>query len=296
MRESIHPAAGIGKVSLTVANLDQQIEFYTTLLGFLVHRREEGRALLGAGGKDLLELVEVPGAQRHPRTTGLYHFAILFPNRKELARAVARLFQAKYPNYPTDHIMTKTTYLRDPEGQEIELYCESPEDGVMGVDPNGMFYARRTDGSWSDGREALDVRDLFSHLSEEDSLDLPLPADTKIGHVHLYIRDVEEAADFYTRVIGFDNMGISTQYGACFVSAGGYHHHVGLNSWMGKGIPPAPEGAQGMRYFTVVLPDEESLQASLKRIVEEGGEIEEVSAGYLVKDPSRNAVLFTRGA
>ena len=287
---SIHPKTRIGKVSLTVADLDQQVKFYTTLLGFAVHSREPGRALLGAGREDLLELVEVPGARRHPRTTGLYHFAVLLPNRRELARAMARLFQARYPNHPTDHVMTKTTYLRDPEGQEIELYCESPEDGSMGIDPSGAFFATRTDGSPSDGREPLDVEALFSHLHADDDLALPLPVETTIGHVHLYIRDVEEAADFYTRAIGFDSMGISPRFQASFVSAGGYHHHVGLNSWIGKGSPPAPEGSQGMRFFEVILPDAESLASTRARIQSAGVEIRETDGILEVRDPSSNTI------
>ena len=162
----------------------------------------------GPGQKDLLELVELPGAVRYPRTTGLYHFAVLFPNRRELARAVGRLFHAGYENYPTDHIMTKTTYLSDPEGQEVELYAESPEDGSMGIE-NGGFYARRADGTLSDGREPLDVQALLSDLGTGDRLDQPNPPETRIGHVHLYVRDVAEAVNFYTRVLGFDDMGSS---------------------------------------------------------------------------------------
>ncbi len=299
---SIHPATGIGTVSLTVADLERQIDFYRTLLGFSVHWKRDGRAGLGAGGDDLVELVERRGAKRYPRTTGLYHFAVLFPDRKELARAVARLYAARYPNYPTDHVQTKTTYLHDPEGQEIELYAESPEDGTMGI-ADGSFYARRTDGKMSDGRDPLDLEALFSHLGEEDRLDAPLPAGTKIGHVHLYVRDVPEAVDFYTRVIGFDDMGTSPQFQAAFVSAGGYHHHVGLNSWIGRGSPPAPEGALGLRHFTIRLPDAESYAETMRRIETAGVEATAVEAvdagstgaegGVLIRDPSRNGILFT---
>ncbi len=288
---SIHPAARLGTVSLTVAGLDAQVEFYRTLLGFTVHWRRENRAGLGAGREDLLELVEQPGARRYPRTTGLYHFAVLFPDRRELARALGRLFQAGYENYPTDHIMTKTTYLRDPEGQEVELYTESPEDGTMGI-TDGSFFARRADGTLSDGREPLDVDALFSHLRPDDRLDQPNPPETKIGHVHLYVRDVSEAVDFYTRVIGFDDMGSSSRLQAAFVSAGGYHHHVGLNSWIGQGRPPAPDGALGLRHFTVVLPDGPSYEEVARRIraAEVAGEQQE--EGILVRDPSRNGILF----
>src|SRR5574341_2351270 len=127
---SIHPKTLIGHVSLKVASLENQITFYQQVLGFQLHWREGDKAGLGAGGPDLLQLIEEPNVKKYQRVTGLYHFAVLFPNRRELARAIARLFALKYPNYPTDHIMTKSTYLDDPEGNGIELYAESPEDGT----------------------------------------------------------------------------------------------------------------------------------------------------------------------
>ncbi len=291
-RRSIHPATRLGTVALNVSNLEGQIEFYRSILGFAVHWREGNRAGLGAGAADLLELAELPGARRYPRTTGLYHFAVLFPDRRELARAVARLFKAGYENYPTDHVATKTTYLRDPEGQEIELYAESPEDGSMGI-ANGQFLARKADGTPSSGREPLDLDALFANLRQQDRLDQPIPRETKIGHVHLYVRDVPESVDFYTRVIGFDDMGSSAEMQAGFVSAGGYHHHVGLNSWIGRGRPPAPHGALGMRHFTVILPDAANLAEVADRIEKAGVATQEREGGLIVRDPSENGVLFT---
>ena len=290
-RKSIHPATRLGTVSLTVSNLDAQVEFYRTLLGFLLHWRKDNRAGLGAGREDLIELVEEPGAERYARTTGLYHFAVLFPDRRELARAIARLFQARYENYPTDHIMTKTTYLSDPEGQEIELYTESPEDGSMGIS-NGGFFARRADGTLSNGREPLDLEALFSHLRPDDRVDQPIPSETRIGHVHLYVRDVPEAVEFYTNVVGFDDMGSSPSLQAGFVSAGGYHHHVGLNSWIGHGRPPAPEGALGLRHFTVILPDGPSYEEVAERIRGANVAATERHDGLFIRDPSRNAIAF----
>ena len=128
---SIHPATLLGYVSLTVSNLDSQIAFYQQALGFILRWRAGSQAGLGTDQADLLQLTEQANMKRYRRVTGLYHFAIVFPDRRELARAVARLFTLKYPNYPTDHIMTKTTYLNDPEGNGIELYAESAEDGMF---------------------------------------------------------------------------------------------------------------------------------------------------------------------
>jgi len=193
---SIHPKTQMGHTSLTVANLDNQLEFYQKAMGFKLHWKDGKKAGLGGGGKDLLLLTEEPDRKKYRGVTGLYHVAYVFPNRHELAIAVARLFAIKYPNSPTDHIMTKTTYLDDLEGNGIELYCESPEDGTWRF-ANGKYESIRADGSWSDGREALDLDELFSHLTEEDKLDVPVPPELKIGHVHLHVRDVDEAVEFY---------------------------------------------------------------------------------------------------
>ncbi len=288
---SIHPATRPGLVELAVANLDHQIAFYQGALGFHLHRREGQRAALGAGGEDLLRLVEQPGVKRYPRTTGLYHFALLFPDRRELARAVARLFALKVRNYPTDHIMTKTTYLDDPEGNGIELYAESPEDGWFGME-NGEFAARRTDGSPSDGREPLDLEALFALLKPGDRLDAPLPEAARLGHVHLHVHDVQEAVDFYHGILGFDVMGLSPRFGAAFVSAGGYHHHLGLNTWQGAGAPPPPEDAAGLRYFSIRLPDEQALEQVKARVEAARWPAVQKEGGLLLKDPSQNGVLL----
>ncbi len=288
---SIHPATKIGHVSLKVANLENQILFYTKALGFKLHWREGNKAGLGAGGADLLLLTEEPGLKRYRGVTGLYHFAVLFPNRRELARAVARLFVLKYRNHPTDHIMTKTTYLDDPEGNGIELYCESPEDGMFTIE-NNDFVTRRADGTLSDGREALDVDALFSHLKEDDRLDDPIPAETRVGHVHLYMRNVQEAVDFYHGIIGFDVMGLSSTFKAAFVSAGGYHHHLGLNAWQGEGAPPPPADAAGLRYFTIDLPNQSALDEVIQRIDKAGIPSNQTGEGLLLQDPSQNGLVL----
>lgn len=296
---SIHPGTQIGYVSLNVANLGNQIAFYQQALGFQLHWQDGNKAGLGAplgdlttGGRDLLRLVEQPGFKRYRGVTGLYHFAVLFPDRRELARALARLIVLKYPNYPTDHIMTKTTYLDDLEGNGIELYTESPEDGTWTM-KNGVFETRRADGTWSDGREPLDVDALLSHLKEDDRIDLPVPRETRLGHIHLHVRDIDEAVDFYHGVIGFDVMGVAKAFRAAFVSAGGYHHHIGLNTWQGEGAPPPPADALGLQHFTVELPDQNALAEVIARVEKAGIPANETEEGFLVHDPSKNAVVLT---
>ena len=289
---SINPATRVGTVSLNVADLENQLTFYQQVMGFQLHWRDGNQAGLGAGGTDLLHLVEQPGFKRYSHVTGLYHFAVLFPDRRELARAMARLFVLKYPNFPTDHIMTKTTYLDDPEGNGIELYTESPEDGTWTL-ANGVYETRRADGSLSDGREPLDVNALLSHLKEDDRLDISIPPETRMGHIHLHVRNIQEAVDFYHGVIGFDVMGIAKAFRMAFVSAGGYHHHIGLNTWQGEGAPPPPADALGLRHFAVELPDQNALDQVIAKVENAGIPANQTEDGLLLYDPSQNGVILT---
>lgn len=289
---SIHPVTKIASVSLNVSNLELQTAFYQQALGFKLRRQEGNQAVLGTDERELLNLVEQPGYKRYRQVTGLYHMAILFPNRRELARVMARLFAMKYRNYPTDHIMTKTTYLDDPEGNGIELYTESPEDGSWSME-NGEYITRRTDGSLSSGREPLDVKALFSHLEEDDKLDVTVPPETRIGHVHLHVRDLHEAVDFYHGILGFDIMGVVDSVRMAFVSAGGYHHHVGLNTWQGEGAPPPPADALGLRHFAIELPGQPALNEVITRVNEAGIPANQTEEGLLLHDPSQNGVLLT---
>lgn len=290
-RGAIHPATRMGFVHLTVANLNRQIEFYQNVLGLTLQRRENGSASLGAGAQELLRLTEQSNAKRVSHTTGLYHFAILVPNRKELARVIARLMTFRYTNYPTDHVMTKSTYLNDPEGNGIEIYTESPEDGTLGI-RDGEPYAERADGTASDGREPLDLDALFKELNSTDRLDVPMPSNTKIGHVHLHIANLSDAMRFYQGVLGFENQGMAPGMGAGFVSAGGYHHHVGLNTWAGKNAPPPPADALGLRYFTIVLPNASELEKVLERVQRAGIAIKQTEEGQVIRDPSQNSILL----
>ncbi len=288
---AIHPATRIGQVYLSVADLDRQVAFYQQVIGLQLQWREGATAGLGTGGEDLLRMTEVGGARRMRGTTGLYHFAILLPSRRELARAIGRLFALRYPNYPTDHVMTKTTYLDDPEGQNIELYTDTPEDGTFGF-VNGDFIARRANGAPSDGREPLDVEALFRELTPEDQLDAPMPPETKLGHVHLYVANLDATLRFYHDILGFDNMGVARSFRMGMVSAGGYHHHIGFNTWVGEGAPPPPPDALGLRFFTVVLPDKIELENVVQRIEQAGIATLPMEDGVLVRDPSQNGVLL----
>ena len=291
MTSGIHPETRIGHVHLMVADLKLQIEFYQRVLGFQMHWSDGGQAGLGAGGTDLLRLTEDQSAVRMRGRTGLYHLAVLFPERRELARTVARLFQLDYPNYPTDHLMTETTYLDDPEGNGIELYTDTPERGSWSFEGDN-FGAVDVNGNPHSGREPLDVEGLLRELGPDDRLDLPAPENTTIGHVHLHVADIGESNRFYHDLLGFEIQGVSAAMGASFVSAGGYHHHIGLNIWLGQGAPSPQEGSLGLHYFEILLPDMQELQRLSERLSKRGVSLESTVEGVLVHDPSLNGVLL----
>lgn len=289
----IHPQTRPGYVHLKVANLENQLVFYQQALGLRLHWKDGDSAGLGAGEEDLVRLTQIPNGKRYRGVTGIYHFAILFPDRRQLARAIARLFALRWLNYPTDHIMTKTTYLDDPEGNNIELYCESPEDGVFMVNADGEFYARRADGRWSNGREPLDIQALFSHLKQDDDLSEPVPSETRMGHFHLYVSNLNETRRFYHDLLGFDDMGMARGFRMGMVSAGGYHHHIGFNTWQGEGAPPPPPDALGLMTISFVLPNRAAWEQLLARIEEIELPYNQTEEGIQVKDPAQNGVLFT---
>jgi len=222
----------------------------------------------------------------------LYHMAFLLPDRRELARVVRRFFNQRYTNYPTDHILTKSVYLDDLEGNNIEIYTESPEDGTFGVE-NGNIVAKRADGTLSDGREPMDLNKLFTHLSGEDRLDVPMPSETKIGHVHLFVANLNATRHFYHEQLGMDDMGVARAFRMGMVSAGGYHHHIGYNTWQGEGAPPSPPNSLGMRYFTFNLPNSTELERMAEHMLQIGIAFERNAEGLFVRDPSQNGIVFT---
>jgi catechol 2,3-dioxygenase len=282
MSESIAADTKIGAVSLTVSQLDRSLAFYQDVLGFKVHQLQGDTAHLGAGGPDLLILTQQPGARRVRGTTGLYHFAILVPSRLDLARSLQHFAQTRTPLQGfSDHLVSEAIYLADPDGNGIEIYRDRPR------------------GEWPrDGKQIrmatdpLDVEGLLGELAGHDEPWNGLAAPTVIGHVHLHVAHIDTAKDFYCGVLGFDLM---ARYGpsALFVSAGGYHHHIGLNTWAGVGAPPPPADAVGLRHFVVLLPNEAELERVVERIRAAGMASEETAAGVLVRDPSMNALLLT---
>ena len=287
--QSIAANTGMGTVELAVTDGERALRFYRDYVGLTELPAAGPELRLGAGGRELVVLH--PGARRPvvPRRSGLYHLAIVVPDRRELARVIGRLSQLRWEQYPTDHVMTKANYLWDPDGNGIEVYTETPEDGTMGF-ANGTFVAHDKDGRERSGRDPIDLEELFGHLQPADRLDAPMPSGTRMGHVHLHVADVDQALRFYHDMVGFDVMGHVPGVG--FVSAGGYHHHLGLNEWAGHGAPPAPEATSGLRRYTVELPTRGDLDDVVGRLERGDVRVVEEAEGFAAVDPSANRVLF----
>jgi catechol 2,3-dioxygenase len=278
----IDPSAKIGDVHLTISRLDRSIEFYETRLGFTLHRRDDETAWLGAGGPDLLVLSQSEKAPRVSGTTGLYHFAILVPSRRHLGRALRRLIVNDVDlQGVADHGVSESLYLADPDGNGIEVYRDRPREQWPFV--NGRLRM---------GTDPLDLDSLLAEDRDGDRRGLD-PA-TVIGHVHLHVSRLDESERFYVDVLGFELMQRFGP-GALFVAAGGYHHHIGLNTWAGVGAPPPPPGAIGLRHFVVRLPTESAREETLARVQSAGIPFETTPEGVVLRDPARNAMLLTIG-
>jgi catechol 2,3-dioxygenase len=279
--QAIDPGTAIGAVRLTVAEVDRAQDFYERAIGLREVERSGDVARLGVEpGQPLLELVGDPAAPPPPRrSTGLFHLAVLVPSRPQLARSLRRATRAGASfSGASDHLVSEALYLNDPEGNGIEIYRDRPRQEWP-----------RVDGTIQMSTEPLDLDDVMAELP--DGGDPGMPAGTRIGHVHLKVADLDQAEAFYNGVLGFEVM-VRGYPGALFVAAGGYHHHIGLNTWSSAGAPAPGAGSRGLRWFEVVLPGADELARVAGRIDAAGIESERIDGGLLVADPSRNRVLL----
>jgi catechol 2,3-dioxygenase len=268
----------MGPVELTVAELDRSLDYYRDQIGLDVLGQEDGRASLGGqGGSELLKLIEEPGALPADGYAGLYHFALLVPERRDLARWLAHAARDGVQlTGLSDHYVSEAIYLRDPDHHGIEIYADRPREVWEGEVMQRMTSA------------PLDVESLLGELEDPSSEPFDgLPAGTTMGHLHLRVSDVPETIRFYRDVLGFDLMAALGPQ-AAFLSAGGYHHHIGANTWESAGAPAAPEGTATLRRATILIPDD----AAREQVLERAGEVEESPEGPVLRDPSGNRLLL----
>lgn len=269
----------LGRVRLQVADLQRSLDFYTATLGLRVLERGPASAVLAAQGDDapLVELEELPGARPMPQRgrLGLYHFAILLPDRASLGRFVRHLGEIGARAGAGDHLVSEAFYLHDPDGLGIEVYYDRPRS------------------EWRrEGRELLmatdpvDVAGLLAAAGEEPWTGMP--AGTTIGHVHLHVGSMDAAAGFFSDALGFDRT-VWHYPGALFLSAGGYHHHLGTNVWAGAGAAPAAPGDARLLEWSIELPDAGSVDAAAESLARQGHPVERVAGAashdLVTRDP-----------
>lgn len=268
----------LGYLNLRVSDLPRSLDFYQQVIGLQVEQESAKAARLGAGGETLLVLTEKPGAVRVPRRSGLYHFALLTPSRAALGNFLRNLVDTETGiQGGADHLVSEAIYLADPDGNAIEVYRDRPRDEWQ-----------YEDGQLKMATDPLDYRGILDLASESwDGLE----KGTRLGHMHLHIAYLDQAVNFYEHVIGFDFL---LNYGgsAGFLSAGGYHHHVGLNTWNGVGAEPNPPGAVGLEYFSVNLAGDQERQDLAGRLDQAGWSYENRAGALFVRDPSQNGILF----
>jgi len=270
------PAAlRLAAVHLDVADLSRAVAWYERALGLRMHEHRETLATLGDGGHPVLVLHEDRDAQPAGRTAGLYHYALLYPSREELARAALRLSASQTPiQGASDHETHEAIYLDDADGNAIELAADRPRAEW----PEHLGYAARP--------KPLGFESLMSTVAGEQATPW-VGEGLRIGHLHLHVGDIEEGLHFYRDTVGFElqaNLGT-----AAFVSAGGYHHHLAFNVWNGVGAPAPPPHSVGLHAWSVELPGND-LGALRARLEAAGHGLRDVPGGFLVRDPWRTAM------
>lgn len=285
--EKIHPDTTLGLVALVVPSLPRALKFYRDVIGLQVHTQDGENVWMGAlGGRSILQLAEnakLPGpGSLSRRTTGLFHFAILVPSRRELARTLQHLNESGWPvQGAADHLVSEAVYLSDPDGNGIEIYRDLPRSAWP--THNGQLQM---------ATDPLDIAGVMAELDDNIAPWTGMHPDTVLGHIHLRVSEIAAAEAFYSRLLGFDLM---LRYGtsASFVSAGGYHHHVAFNTWGSAGAPPPPPNANGLRYFTIYLANQAELERLVARLRQAGLPLSVQAGGFLGHDPSGNGILFT---
>ena len=266
----------ISYAQLCVSDSGQALRFYRDLLGLVEIRSEGNTTSLSASAtqKPLLLITEDPDAKpRDARSPGLFHLALLYPRRKDLAAILKRLTLHRWPFQGfADHGVSEALYLADPDGNGVELYVDRPRAEWL-----------YRNGQLEMVTEPLNLEDLLSELNRPGENELPYPQGVSIGHIHLQVSSLRAAEEFYHKALGFD----ITQRnfpGALFLSAGGYHHHLGVNVWNSRGTSPAPADSRGLTRFGIHLGNEQALQSLAEQFRSTPFWVKDSIDGFVVHD------------
>src|SRR5829696_433890 len=275
----LSPTLALGPVRLTVGDVRGAQAFYERVVGLrpIGEPGDDGTVRLGTDGEPLVELVgDASAPARARRSSGLFHLALLVPDRVSLARALRRVVAGGWRlDGASDHLVSEALYLSDSEGNGIEIYRDRPREQ----------WGRR-DGEIEMATLPLDLEDLVRELPSEPEEDDGMPAGTRLGHVHLQVAELAAAEAFYAGALGFE-VTVRSYPGALFLAAGGYHHHVGLNTWASAGGPPHDPAARGLRDVAVVLPSAAERDAVAARVAEAGYAVarDDATGDALATDP-----------
>jgi catechol 2,3-dioxygenase len=285
----------LGPVHIAVTDRSKALAIWQDVVGLELISEAGNELHLGAGGRVLIVLET--GAVRPvvQRSTGLYHVAIHVPKRTDLAQFAVRALQRGVHIAPTDHLVSEAIYLWDLDGNGIEITFETPWRGTLG-DPESGSYATTADGKPHSGREPIDLDGLLAELGETPTLEATMPAGTRIGHVHVHVNDLYRSMDFYRDGIGFGGLFIIKQFGMGDVGLDYTPHTIAFNIWSGINATQAPAGSAGLRWFTIELPDQATLDDVRARLSRHHYEFAETGNGIEVRDPSGNLVKLVIAA
>jgi catechol 2,3-dioxygenase len=287
-------ATRLGAVRIAVTNRDAALAVWRDVVGLELISEDAEALHLGADGKELITL-ELGATRPFPdRSLGLYHVAIHVPTRKALAEMVVRALMRRVRISPTDHLVSEAIYLWDADNNGIEITFETPWRGRIGTADEGV-YVRTNDGSPHSGREAIDVDDLLAELDDVNAVPAAMPADTRIGHIHLHVNDLELAMRFYRDGIGFGGLFIMRRFGMGDLGLDYPPHTIAFNIWSGPNAAQAIGGSAGLRHFHVVVPDAAALDAVRARLNTVGAPYTDTNTGLDVRDPADNLVKVVVG-
>ena len=279
--------ASFGAIHLNNTNIQQSTEFWTKIVGLKQRKVLNNMVEFGTATQTLVVVHETAKTRFKKGYSGLYHFAIHAPNTAEFASMINRLNVYKYPYVPIDHTMSKSIYLDDPDGINIEFTLETPERFKRVVTTGGLRI-EGTDGIIRSASERLNVNEVLTVLKDND-VNKIISEDSYIGHVHLYANNVQTSNAFYKQ-LGYFQFNYLPEYMYADLGAGGdYQHRVVMNSWHGKNKPLAPKGSAGMKHYQINFNNNDMLCKALENVPKH----EEKDGGYWLYDPTGNNILLT---
>lgn len=278
----------LGPVHIAVTNSDNALAIWQDVVGLTVISQTDTEIALGAGGNTLIVLHPGAAAAVASHTIGLYHVAIHVPTRRDFARALNRALMARVRISPTDHLVSEALYLWDLDGNGIEITFETPWRGRFVQ--NDELLAMTPEGTPHSGREPIDVPGLLAELDGDGTPLAPMPAGTRIGHVHVHVNSLDAAMEFYRDQLGFAGQLLSRRYGMGDVNLNYAPHILAFNIWAGANAPLPPKGLSGLRWFEIVMPDKAAMSEMKQRLMDGGSPVKEDARGFETADPSGNRI------